>query len=105
MKKQIVLLILITLCINTCKTFGQYTADVNLNTRVSVLSDDVTGVTCTAITKSGKAYISYLDGYFTFKLQLLDADGTKVFDSAGISLESTVTSWSAARTTDILTDN
>ena len=104
MKKQIMILLLFALCLNTSKTIGQYTNDVNLNTRVSVLTDDVTGVTRTAITSSGKTYIAYLDGYFTLKLQLLDENGDKVFDSTGIILEETSTSWSAARTTDIIID-
>jgi len=104
MKKQILLLMLFALCLNTSKTFGQYTNDVSLNTRVSVLTDDVTGVTRTAITTSGKAYIAYLDGYFTLKLQLLDENGIKVFDSTGIILAETSTSWSAARSTDIIID-
>ena len=104
MKKQILLLMLFALCLSTTKTSGQYTNDVSLNTRVSVLTDDVTGVTRTAITPSGKTYIAYLDGYFTLKLQLLDENGNKVFDSTGIILEETSTSWSAARSTDIIID-
>jgi len=102
--KKLILFILLCATGIYCKTFGQYTNDVNLNTRVSVLSDDVTGVTGMAVTNTGKAYIAYLDGYFELKLQLMDVDGYKIFDTTGITLESYVTSWTSALTTDIITD-
>ncbi|HNW89305.1 MAG TPA: T9SS type A sorting domain-containing protein [Bacteroidales bacterium] len=104
MQRKILLLVFIALLTIPLVNFGQFTNDVNLNTRVSVLADDVTGVTGVAVTESGKTYIAYLDGYFELKLQLLDANGNKVFDSAGLVLETAATSYSVAKSTQIITD-
>ncbi len=103
MKSQVLLLVSIALLTIPLLNYGQYTNDVNLNTRVSVLADDVTGVTGIAVTESGKTYITYLDGYFELKIQLLDANGHKVFDSAGLVLETAATSYSVAKSTQIIT--
>lgn len=104
MKRQILLLVFVALLTIPLVNYGQFTNDVNLNTRLSVLADDVTGVTGLAVTESGKTYIAYLDGYFELKLQLLDANGNKVFDSAGLVLETAATSYSVAKSTQIITD-
>ncbi|HNZ41827.1 MAG TPA: T9SS type A sorting domain-containing protein [Bacteroidales bacterium] len=104
MKKQILLLVCVALLAIPLVNYGQYTNDVTLNTQVSVLEDDVTGVTGIAVTESGKTYITYLDGYFELKIQLLDDNGNKVFDSAGLVLETAATSYSVAKSTNIITD-
>lgn len=103
--KQITILLLFTLSMYANKTFGQYTNNVTLNTQISTSSQNVTGIMSSAVTQSGKTYVAYYDGYFKLKLQLLDANGNKVFGNPGISLDSAVTSYSLASTTDILIDS
>lgn len=95
-------MILITICARS--TFGQYTTDVSQNTQVTITSQEINGIAPVHITSKGKAYIGYLDGYATLKLQLLDVGGVKLFPDSGITLQAVATSMTLANSTAIISD-